>query len=190
MEIIVVIAILVTIASAVWVIKRKKVETLETRIARLKETITTAEGVKIKPEKGVEVSIEAMRAIENGIKHTQKKVFAKYNRSLLPAAYTVAYIKGEPDSNGDPAFRLPVGDYKGTDFDKGGYILVAGQTVYIGADTNIIVLPEHRSRYGHLELAASYEAEHVELAWFDGDEYERTKYHGTGVGHPIILENK
>ena len=98
------------------------------------------------------------------------------------------HIKGEPDSDGNPCYRLPVGEYKDTEFDKGGYILVAGQVISVGQDANIIALPEHRDRFAHLELVAGYEAEHVELAWFDGDEYERTKYHGSGVGHPIIPE--
>ena len=188
MQYAVVIAILAAIALAVWLLRRRKVETIETRVYRLRDAFKTPSGVTIRHEKGVEVSVDAQRAIENGLRYTQRKVFAKYGRCLSPADYIVAIVKGEPDSDGNPCYRLPVGEYKGTEFDKGGYILVAGQVISVGQDANIIALPEHRDRFDHLYLVAGYEAEHVELAWFDGDEYERTKYHGSGVGHPIIPE--
>lgn len=188
-QILVTIGIVIAIIVAVWLLRKRKVDTIETRVYRLGDAFTTLLGVRIRHEKGVEVSLDAQIAIENGIKHTQRKVLAKYGQSLTPADYIVAVVKGEKDSEGKPAYRLPAGEYADTEFDKGGYILVAGQVISIGQDANIVVVPEHRDNFDHLELVVGYEAEHVELAWFDGDEYERTKYHGGGAGHPIIPEN-
>lgn len=189
MQYAVIIAVLAVIALAVWLLRRRKVETIETRVYRLSDAFKTPSGVTIRCEKGVAVTADAQRAIENGLRYTQRKVFAKYGRCLSPSDYIVAVVKGEPDSDGNPCYRLPAGAYKNTEFDKGGYILVAGQVISIGQDANIVVVPEHRDNFDHLELVVGYEAEHVELAWFDGDEYERTKYHGGGAGHPIIPEN-
>jgi len=188
MQTLVIILILIGIASAVWFLRKKKIETIETRVYRLNDAFTTPMGVKIRHEKGVQVSTDAQSAIERGIQHTQRKVFAKYGKSLTPSYYIVAIVKGEPDSSGMPSYRLPVNEYAGTVFDKGGYILVAGQVISVGVNANIAVFPEHRGNYDHLELVAGYETEHIELAWWDGDEYERTKYHGNGVSHPIIPE--
>jgi hypothetical protein len=164
-----------------------KVETIETRVFRLADNGTTPAGVRLRIEPGVSVSDDAKAAIDAGIRRTLLKTQCRYGRSLRHSDYIVAVVKSVRDQHGDPAYKLPCGQYCGSVYDQGGYILVAGQMLAAGEPFgNIIVLPEHTDRIDHMALAAEYEAEHVELSWWDGDEYERTKTHGQGSGHPII----
>ncbi len=160
------------------------------RAVNMPDSLTTPHGVHIRLESGTQISLAQEIAIEQGISDTFEKVQCAYGRSNTLASYTVAILQSEPDSNGDPAYKVPCGadcPYHGTIYDKGGYILAAGQ--YIAAGTpfgNVIALPEHTGKEDHLRRVAGYEAEHVELAWFDGFKFLATQVHGPTTGHPII----
>ena len=145
-------------------------------------------GVAVRAESGVEVSIQAKAAIDEGIAHTIEKGKCQgYTKGLNRSGYAVAFLKGQPDSAGYPALPVACGDYCGTYWDKGGYILVAGQVSTVGG-VQTIILPEHRDNFENLARVSDYEAEHIMLRLNDPDEYERTKVHGSGQGHPIIPE--
>ncbi len=162
------------------------------RATTLPEYQITPGGVHIRLESGTQLSAAGEDAIDRGITDTLEKVQCAYGRSNELSSYTVAILQAEPDSNGDPAYKVPCGPgcgYEGTEYDKGGYILAAGQ--YIAAGTpfgNVIALPEHVGKEEHLRRVAGYEAEHVELAWFDGFKFLATQVHGPTTGHPLIPE--
>lgn len=147
-------------------------------------------GTRFWVEPGAALTEAVMDAMERGLTNTFRRAgCVGYGRQLNHAEHNIAILRSlENDSQGYPAYRLPAGPYTGTEFDKGGYILVAGETVAVGNPYgNWIAIPEHRpSQIGHAELIADFETEHVILAWNDGDEFERTKIHGQGTGHPII----
>lgn len=179
-------------AFVIYLVVRKKNRTVSTseRVQKLKPGFRTALGVEVRLESGATCDLQSQEAIEVGL----TKAFAKarcagYTRALLHSNYIFAVLKSyDLDSTGMPALREPDGDYDGTIYDKGDYILAAGRMYSAGDKGNIIIVPEHTFGYGHLQLTAEYEAEHVILAWNDGDEYERTKFHTEATSHPIIPE--
>ena len=159
------------------------------RVAAIKDQVRSPRGVTVKFEKGVTVSADEMAAIDAGLQDTfDRSPCHGYLRALNHNEYTVAILNSQDrDSLGNPAYRLPCAQYCGTEYDKGGYILVAGEMVALGSPYgNIIALPDHNDRYENERLAASFEAEHIVLGWNDGDKFEATKTHGQGQGHPII----
>lgn len=151
---------------------------------------TASLGTNIWLEDDAACSESVMRAFENGLAHAFEKAACRgYTRALNHSDYNIAVLKShENDSQGFPAYRLPCQNYCGSVYDKGGYILAAGQMVFVGTPYgNWIAIPEHTvQQLEHAETIAEYEAEHVILAWNDGAEFERTKTHGDGTGHPII----
>lgn len=128
-------------------------------------------------------------AIKAGMTRTFVKSACRgYDRPFNFSDYIIAIVRSEPSTDGTPCYRIPAGQYAGSEYDKGGYILVAGQCLTIGEPYgNIIVIPDHKGQFTeHLSLVAEFECEHIVLANCDPDEYERTKTHGNGQGHPII----
>lgn len=164
-----------------------RIKPVENQVWEIKLKSASPKGVQIWAQDGTTVTAEDMDAIERGFERTFIKSRCRgYNRQLNHSDYIVAILKGtDLDSEGNPAYRVPAGPYAGTIYDKGGYILVAGQMVFVGQPYgNVIALPDS-TNFDHMALAAEYEAEHVILAWNDGDEFERTKIH-IGNSHPII----
>ena len=147
-------------------------------------------GTRFWIEPGARLPVEVMGAMEQGLTNAFERAgCVGYQRQRSHADYNIAILRSlENDSQGYPAYRLPAGPYTGTEFDKGGYILVAGEMASVGEPYgNWIAIPEHTTlQLGHAETIADYEAEHILLAWNDGDEFERTKIHGQGTGHPAI----
>lgn len=162
---------------------------IEDRVRVLNFTTGTPQGVAIYAEPGVSISPAILAAIDTGLQRTFTKTKCKYNRSLSFGNYQFAVIRGEL-YNGNPVYRLPCGQYCGTEYDKGGFIYAAGQVIeFVPQDSgrrNVIVIPEQFANIANAETISEYEAEHVELAHWDGDEFDRTKTHGGGAGHPII----
>lgn len=177
-------------ALVAWLyLRRKRIPSIEDRVFGITNKTTDISGMQVWLENGANVTGTDLTAIELGFNRTFEKARCRaYQRALSLSDYIVAIVKGEPDSDGNPCYRIPAGVYAGTVYDKGGYILVAGQMLTVGEPYgNIIVIPEHNGQnLDHLALVAEFEAEHVVLAYNDPDEFERTKVHGDGTGHPII----
>jgi hypothetical protein len=133
---------------------------------------------------GEPVSHSQKVAVENGLLTAFEKARCRgYSKNLELSDYTVRFMVGGIDSDGNPALKIPCGDYCGTTWDKGGFILIAGMV-----QDGEIVLPVHNDMtLPHLAQITEYEAEHIILKANDKREYERTKVHGYGTGHPIIL---
>lgn len=118
-------------------------------------------------------------AIERGLNAAFTKARCRgYTKSLNVSDYRITTENGEMSDAGIPAIRMPCGPYCGTEYDKGGYILAAGQFI----EPNTIRVPEQSDP----SLIVEYEAEHKILRDNDRREYERTKIHTGGSGHPII----
>jgi len=150
---------------------------------------TSPRGVSIRVEKGVKVVDADLVAIDAGLQQAFDEArCAGYTRALLHTDYSVALLASSKDKNGVPEIRVDCAQYCGTEFDKGGYITIAGQMIAAGDPYgNVIALPAHSGAMpDHLSLSAKYEAEHVILAWNDGDKYLATMTHGIGQGHPLL----
>lgn len=163
------------------------------RVASLTSRSTTsANGLNVWVEDGATVTPESIEAIERGMTRAIKKSLCKgYGRegwrALRINDYTVAVLKStEFDSQGNPSFRQPCANYCGSEYDKGGYILVGGQMVATGIPLgNIFAIPESKGKYDYTSNASEYELEHLILSWYDGSLFLSSQYHGAGFGHPI-----
>lgn len=138
-------------------------------------------------EDGVTVGPKLQNAIEDGLVRAHRKAECSgYTRALNPDDYTIIFLKGVRDAAGNPAFSIPAGDYRGTEWDRGdGTMLAAGQVIDI--DKGWIAIPAHtEADYDNLAQVIEYEAEHVILYQNDRAKYELTKFHAPGTGHPLI----
>lgn len=189
--IIVAAALTALVILVVWLRHKRPQPDLFTRAMKTTNRRRKASGLQVWVEDGAQVPDAAV--IETGLLDCFHKGLCRgYTRALTLGEYIVVVLKAAPErsSDGMPALAIPAGTYAGTVFDKGGYILIAGQMLTAGEPYgNIIVIPEHAltdAENNHLRLIIEYEAEHVILAYNDEAEFERTKFHGGGVSHPII----
>lgn len=182
----IILACIALVAVTVWLfLRRKKTSDIWNRVFKIKTKMNR--GFTLWLEDGV--SEPDTDAITAGLHATFEKARCKgYTQALSLSDYIIAIVHSAPSSDGTPCYKIPAGVYTGSEYDKGGYILVAGQMLTVGEPYgNIIVIPDHKGQFTeHLSLVAEFEAEHVVLAYNDGEEFERTKVHGNGQGHPII----
>lgn len=147
-------------------------------------------GTRFWVEPGAQITQAVMNAMESGMTDAFERAACRgYTRQLEHHFHNIAILKShETDSQGYPAYRLPCSQYCGTVFDRGGYVLVAGEYLAAGQPYgNWVAIPEHTAgQLGHAQAIADYETEHVLLAWNDGAEFERTLTHTADAGHPII----
>lgn len=156
------------------------------RASQLQGVTFTPAGAAVRAETGIGVTPEAKAAIDAGLGDTiEKAKCLRYTKGLNKNGYSIAMLIGQPDSAGNPALRIGCGNYCGTEWDRGGFILIAGEVASLSGVQTIIV-PEHTSNYENLRRVIGYEAEHIILQLNDPAEYDRTKVHGSGQGHPII----
>lgn len=175
--------------------KKLKIKSVWGQVFDITQKQDSARGVQIWVQKGAVYNSQDEAAIEAGLTRTfdnarclLKPGGQPYDRALNHADYIVAILKAtDVDSRGNPSYRVPCNQYCGTEYDKGGYILVAGQVVAVGQPYgNIIALPDSNSNFAYMEDGAAYEAEHIVFAWNDINRYEQTKTHGAGTGHPLM----
>ena len=131
-----------------------------------------------------------------GIADSFGRAGCKYPVDRASHTLKVVVLKGEKSPAGVPSFRVaiaPTSPYWNSDFDmmKGSkrgihYILAAGQMLATGEPYgDVIMIPSDTDEH-FIETICDYESEHFILAKYDGDEFERTKYHGEGTSHPVI----
>lgn len=179
-------------------LKKIKLKNLWGQTFDIKNKGTTPNGANVWKQDGTTVDGNDLQAIDDGL----SRLFAKsacqisphdnlpYSRILKHSDYIIAILKStDLDSQGQPAIRIPPGQYKGTEYDKGGYILIAGQVLAVGNPYgNIMVIPDHNANFDRMANAVEYEGEHLVLAWNDPDKFKATETHGAGTGHPIIAD--
>lgn len=105
-----------------------------------------------------------------------------YVNELEPRSYSVAVLKADGIRDGVPVLKFVTDEYRGTQWDQGGFVYVGG---FYNSNEDIIVIPE-QTDLAALERIVGYEAEHRILLKNDRAAYERTRIHGPTTGHPLI----
>ena len=132
---------------------------------------------------------EALNAIDAGL----AELFAVarrhgYNRMLDYSNYTV--FIGRADRNRDsagaysPDIAVGAAQYRGSVYDKGGYVFAAGMV--LSMEPGAFLIAEHERDFGRVSNVARYEGEHIVLYHNDRALYSRTYDHSRGGGHPIL----
>jgi hypothetical protein len=173
------------------VLRKKKRSTVEARVLAIKDRRTVPSGLGIWVEDGADITYREIASIENGLLQCFAKARLRhYDRPLNLSDYIVAMVG---DSARSPeshtwSYKIDAGAYAGSEWDLGGYILVAGQVIAVGQPYgNIIAIPDHHDTdHAQLTEVTMYEAEHIILANCDEALYESTKIHGQGQGHPLF----
>jgi hypothetical protein len=111
-----------------------------------------------------------------------------YSRRLSYGDYSI-YI-GRADRTKDyqgqysPDIQIPVAQYAGTVFDKGGYMYAAGMV--IANDPCSFLIAEHTRDFDRVANVVRYEGEHLVLYHNDRRRYAATADHSQGGAHPIL----
>ena len=156
----------------------------------------TPQGANLWQADGTIITGEDIAAVDEGLQRLFDKCKCQisemdgkpFSQAVTHAEYIVAILKStDVDSNGDPAIRVPAAQYKGTIYDKGGYILIAGQMLAIGKPYgNIMAIPDHNSNFKRLSDITEYEGEHIAAGWNAPTVARANETHGAGSGHPFI----
>lgn len=156
---------------------------------KFKHSTTTKKGVKIKavkkPSKKLLVAIDKgfdeLFAIAKSDKH-------KYNKRLQHSDYTVYIAKADRKKNAkkkySPDIAVGSAQYKGTKFDKGGYIYAAG--IVVAYNPNAFMIAKHKKDFDRVSNVVRYEGEHLVLFHNNRKLFDETADHSKGGGHPIL----
>lgn len=152
-------------------------------------------GISVRTPKGAAVyavkppSALVLRSIDQGL--TELFAVARkhgYSKRLNYADYSI-YI-GRADRTTDyqgqysPDIQIPVAQYAGTVFDKGGYMYAAGMV--ISFQPCAFLMAEHTKDFQRISNVVRYEGEHLVLYHNDRSRFEATKDHSRGGTHPIL----
>ena len=111
-----------------------------------------------------------------------------YRRNLSPSNYTIFIAKPDrmKDASGNysPDIAIGAAQYKGSVYDQGGFIYVAGMVVAFNPGAFLIA--EHSQNLNRVRDIVRYEGEHIVLYHNDRRRFEATKDHSHGGGHPIL----
>ncbi len=156
---------------------------------KFKYSTTTKKGVKIKSVK--KPRRKMLKAIDKGFDELfsiAKNDSHKYKKRLKHSDYTVYIAKADrkKDSKGiySPDIAIGAAQYKGTKYDKGGYIYVAGMVVAF--NPNAFILARHKKNFKRVSNVVRYEGEHLVLYHNDRKLFKKTADHSKGGGHPIL----
>ena len=90
----------------------------------------------------------------------------------------------DSDGNYIPNFAIPVRQYAGTAYDKGGYMYAAG--IVLAFSPSAFMIAENAKKLEQVSEVVRYEGEHLVLYYNDRAKYEATADHSKGGGHPIL----
>lgn len=151
--------------------------------------------IKTKTKKGAKVYAvnqppkEYLTAIDKGL----NDLFAvakknKYKQKLKHKDYVIFICKADrqTDSDGNyiPNFSIPVNQYVGTDYDKGGFMYAAG--MIIANNPLAFMIAENEKQLNQVSEVVRFEGEHLVLYHNDRKRYDETADHSKGGGHPIL----
>lgn len=112
----------------------------------------------------------------------------KYFNHLNYSDYIIFIAKPDrlTDSDGNyiPNFAIPVNQYAGTDYDKGGFMYAAGMV--INNDPSAFMVAENSKKPEQVSEVVRFEGEHLVLYHNDRRRYNETADHSKGGGHPIL----
>lgn len=132
---------------------------------------------------------EELRAIDRGL----SELFAVarrrgYRAALNHSAYTIFIARADRTRNGDGAYSpdisLGAAQYRGSVYDRGGYVFAAGMV--LSNSPAAFLVAEHDRDFNRIADVARYEGEHIVLFHNDRRLYAQTADHSRGGGHPII----
>jgi hypothetical protein len=111
-----------------------------------------------------------------------------YSKRLSYSDYTIFIAKADRTKNADkqysPDIAIGAAQYAGTEYDKGGYIYVAGMIVALNPCA--FVIAEHTQNLNRVSDVVRFEGEHLVLYHNDRRRYSETADHSKGGGHPIM----
>jgi hypothetical protein len=111
-----------------------------------------------------------------------------YGKRLNYADYSIFIAKADRNKNAakeySPDIAIGAAQYAGTEYDKGGYIYVAGMIVALNPCA--FVIAEHTKDLARVSDVVRYEGEHLVLYHNDRRRYLETADHSKGGGHPIL----
>ncbi|MDT7604210.1 MAG: hypothetical protein QOF61_2207 [Acidobacteriota bacterium] len=132
---------------------------------------------------------EMLRAIDDGL--TELFAVARrnnYGARLNYSDYTVFIARADrtKDSTGaySPDIAVGAAQYKGSVYDKGGYVYAAG--IVSSLDPCTFVIAEHERDFGRVSNVVRYEGEHLVLYHNDRRRFLQTYDHSRGGSHPIL----
>lgn len=137
---------------------------------------TTPRGMLVKAEAGVTAGPEQMAAIDEGT----ARVFGKaqcigYAIGLNAGRYQAVLLKADGVRDGVPYIAIPVGKYKGTEFDHNGKQFMAGE--FIEPNTLVFVVA---GALPALDGVAEHEMTHAMYFLNNKAKYNETKIHTAG----------
>ena len=151
--------------------------------------------VATRTQKGVYVyavtrpSSSVLAAIDRGL----DDLFAvarknNYYKRLNYSDYSVFIARADrtKDYQGQysPDIQIPVYQYAGTVFDKGGYMYAAGMVISL--DPCAFIIAEHTKDLERVSNVVRYEGEHLVLYHNDRKRFDATADHSHGGAHPIL----
>jgi hypothetical protein len=130
-----------------------------------------------------------LKAIDKGLKELFEVAKKKgYSKKLDYSDYTIFIAKADRDKDSDgnysPDIAVNAGQYKGSIYDKGGYIYAAGMV--IANNPCAFLIGEHTKNFDRISNVVRYEGEHLVLYHNDRKRYNETADHSKGGGHPIL----
>lgn len=151
--------------------------------------------VAVKTRKGANVygvkmpSAAMLGAIDRGLDDLFAIARRNGYRARLNHSFYSIYIARpdrlkDSDGNHSPAFAINAGEYSGGEYDRGGFIYVAGLVFYMNPDAFLIV--DFGNDLNRVSEIVRYEGEHIVLYHNDRRLYNQTADHSRGGGHPIL----
>ncbi len=150
---------------------------------------------KVKSPKGAKVysanKLEKvmLKAIDKGLNElfeVAKK--NKYSSKLIYSDYTIFIAKADREKdfqgNYSPDIAVNAGQYKGSVYDKGGFIYAAGMV--IAFNPCAFLIGEHTKDFNRVSDLVRFEGEHLILFHNDKKRFLETQDHSKSGGHPIL----
>jgi hypothetical protein len=110
-----------------------------------------------------------------------------YRKRLDYSDYNIYIANADRTRNGSaysPDIAVGAAQYRGTEYDNGGYIFAAGMV--IARNPMAFVVAEHTSDFSRVSNVVRFEGEHLVLYYNDPQRYRATADHSRGGGHPIL----
>ena len=111
-----------------------------------------------------------------------------YKTKLNYSDYTIFIAQPDrqtdADGNYSPGFAIPVKQYAGSIYDKGGFMYVAGMV--INNNPCAFLITDYTKELNRVSDVVRYEGEHLILFHNDRKRYNETADHSKGGGHPIL----
>ncbi len=130
-----------------------------------------------------------LKAIDKGLNDLFKLAKKNgYKARLKYSDYIIFVAKPDrlTDSDGNyiPNFKVPLGQYAGTDYDQGGFMYAAG--IVFSQEYGAFMVAENEKRLEQVTEVVRFEGEPLVLYHNDRKRYVETADHSKGGGHPIL----